>query len=332
MCADILIVGAGMAGVSAALWAQRLGLSCVVLEQAAQMGGQLHKIYNTIPDYPGVWCDGQGFLARLREQCQAFQIVPICNTTVERVWTETESRMWAKQTGQTEQTGQVEQEEMVEYRYVTCSEQRVMGTRALVVASGLQARRWQVPVAGRFIREGVFYTFSGQREAFVGKHACVLGGGDGAFENALMMAEVCPRVTILCRGQKPRARLHFQERVASHPRIDLRLGCNILSVRGQQQVEEIELQDREGFHTLPVEVILVKIGMEPQSQWLREICKQDREGYLCVDGEQRTSDAWIWAVGDVCTPRDPSLSVAAGQACVAIRSIERTLSLRENKK
>lgn len=295
---DVVIVGAGMAGVASALWGHRLDLSFVLLEESERWGGQLHCIHNPIPDYPGLQTDGAGFVEQLQAQMDALGVAPLIDTAVDAV-------DWKRQ--------------------IVRSGERAWRARALVIATGLRKRPLPAPGAERLLGKGLEMTFSGAREAFAGRRACVVGGGDGAFENALMMAEVCPQVSILYRGDQVRARESFQQEVAEHPNIEVCLCTDVLEVHGDERVAGLTVRTPEGQARWDTEAVLVKIGMEPQVEWLGDDGPEQSEGYLRVDREQRTTLSWVWAVGDVCSPRDPSLSVAAGQACVAMRAIERTL-------
>ncbi|TNE52216.1 MAG: NAD(P)/FAD-dependent oxidoreductase [Deltaproteobacteria bacterium] len=296
---DVVIVGAGMAGLAAALWGKRLGLECVVLEQSQQLGGQLHKIHNTIPDYPGLVCDGAGLVTQLESQLNALEIAPRCNAMVQRVdW---------------------------ENQVVVCDEVQ-FETQALVIATGLEQRRLRVPGSEKWEDAGVYLSYNGHKEEFAGRAACIVGGGDGAFENATMMADECPHITIVYRGTSPRARQSFQEQVDGLSNVEVLYESDVVKVNGEESVTGVEIQGPDGTRSLEVEAVLVKIGMEPRTRWMGENSPKLSKGYLTVDASQQTSLPWVWAVGDVCTPQDPSLSVAAGQACLAMRAIERRLS------
>lgn len=295
---DVVIVGGGMAGIAAALWGKRLDLQCVVLEQAERLGGQLHKIYNIIPDYPGLVCDGAGVVAQLEQQLNALEIVPRRNAEVLGV-------DWETKTIQCE-TGAIQ-------------------AQALVVATGLEQRRLGVAGSEPLLGKGVYLSYNGHKEAFAGRRACIVGGGDGAFENAVMMAGVCPHVTIVYRGTSPRARRSFQEEVEQLPNVDVVYESNVVRVNGEEGVSGVEIHGPTGSSVLDVDVVLVKLGMEPRTRWMGDQRPECERGYLKVNASQQTSIPWVWAVGDVCTPLDPSLSVAAGQACLAMRAIEREL-------
>ncbi len=295
---DVVIVGAGMGGVSAAIWGHRLGVPCFLLEQQEQIGGQLQHIHNIIPDYPGLVCDGAEFSAQLCSQLTQLGIVPQLGGSVQDVDVKSRSIRVGGQ-------------------WISC--------KAMVVATGLRKRHLRADGAEALMGRGLAMSFSGQREMFAGRKICLVGGGDGAFENALMMVESCPHVTIVCRGRHPRARSSFLERVQAHPAIDILLESEVVAVEGTSWVEAVRIQGPTSCERLAVEAVLVKIGMEPQVEWLKGTGVAQQHGYLQVNHAQQTSIPWIWAVGDVCTPLDPSLSVAAGQACLAMRSIERYL-------
>lgn len=295
---EVAIVGGGVGGVAAALWCHRLALDCVLLEGGSRLGGQLFHIHNTIPDYPGVLCDGAGFAEHLTSQLSALDIVPQLDAIVQEVCLE---------------SGDVH------------TTRGLVKAKALIVATGSRRRRLPVPGAKRLLGRGVSYTYSGNRGMFVGRRTCIVGGGDGAFENALMLVDTSPEVTLVMRRRDARARQDFVDAVHLHPRISLVCESQIVSIEGEEHVSSVCLQGPEGTTSIDAEAVLIKIGLEPVVDWLGGCCELGAGGTLVVDQEQRTSHPKVWAVGDVCTAVDPSISVAAGQACFAVRAIKRVL-------
>lgn len=148
----------------------------------------------------------------------------------------------------------------------------------------------------------------------------MIGGGDGAFENALMLAECCPEVFLLVRS-KPRARADFVRTVRERGEIEIIEGAEVLEIVGKGEVEGVSYRFGGERRFLPVERVLIKIGLQPNSEWLGGFCRTLPSGHLWTERNLRTSSPRIWAIGDLVELKHPSLSTALGQACIAVREI-----------
>jgi thioredoxin reductase (NADPH) len=287
----------------------------------------LHYIHNLIEDYPGLWCNGSELVDRLQRQLTRLEIIPHLGVEIRGI-DPSRSGLYL--------------------------DHKWLDAKAIVIATGARRRKLQVEGAESLLGKGISYTYNGDKALFTGRDACIIGGGDGAFENALMMADICKSVTIIYRGAKARSRRDFVSRVTNHPKIKLMPKTEVLAIQGTQWVEglwleqippiserdddlvQTHIEDIEQHHQLPsitqgrefmpANAVLIKIGFELQSDWLAGHCLRTDTGHICVDQEQRTSLHNVWAVGDICALRDPSLSVAVGHGCIAMRSIERMLS------
>jgi thioredoxin reductase (NADPH) len=151
----------------------------------------------------------------------------------------------------------------------------------------------------------------------------IVGGGDAAFENALILAEAGCQVTLVVRGA-PRARARFRERVAADPRIERFEGSRVVAILGRQEVEAVELETSAGQRTLPTAAVFVKVGQIPNSEWCRGALLLDAEGYLQNSGSE-TSATWVWIAGDVAHPLVPTVAAAAAGATNAVAGIRKLL-------
>lgn len=295
---EVAIVGGGIGGIATALWCRRLALRCALLERSDRLGGQLHAIHFSIPDFPGVMSDGPGFADKLASQLKQIGIVPQLNTDVQEV-------------------------DLASGCLLT--NQGRLSAQAIVAATGARRRRLSVPGAEALLGKGLSYTFSGDKGTFIGRPICIVGGGDGAFENALHAAACCPHITLVVRSQKSRARKDFIERVMKHPKIEVLFESEVSAIHGEHCVTGASVQTPSGARCLDVKAVLIKIGLETVTSWLPETCKLTEHGTLPVDDSQRTPYPRLWSVGDLCTGIDPSLSAAVGQASMAVRDIKRAL-------
>jgi len=162
-----------------------------------------------------------------------------------------------------------------------------------------------------------------ERDALAGEDVCVVGGGDAAAENALLLAEVCPTVTLVHRGKRLSARAEFAERVAGDHRINVFTESRLLSIEGRERVETIEVK-RDGAikpFRMAVRGVVIRVGVEPNSELFREQLHTDERGYAVVTGEQETSVEMVFAAGDLSNPQAPTVSGAVGAGATAAKVI-----------
>jgi len=299
---ELLIVGAGPAGVAAALWARGLDLSVRVLDGAPEPGGQLHAVHFHPGDVPGFeQGDGPVLAAAYARQLEASR---------------TELRADCVATAlEPPRDGHA-------LPAVQLSTGERMEGAAILIATGVRRRHLEVPGERELEGRGVSYSATLDRARFAGRRIVVVGGGDAAFENALLLAAAGCDVTLLVRGA-PRARGEFRARVADEPRIRVREGARVLAVLGEEGVRGVRFRQGDDEAELPAEGVVVKVGTLPNSEWCRGAVAQDAEGFVRVDERMATTATRVWAAGDVTRPHPPSIPVALGhgaQAVAAIRS------------
>ena len=299
MSRDLLIVGAGPAGVSAALWARSLDLEALVLERAV-VGGQLHLIHFPLRNVAGsLGLTG----AELAERLAA----PLCPALAPRTGAEV-----------------VALDPVVPR--VTLADGETLEARAVLLTSGARRRTLDAPGAARLAGHGVSHSATRDRDRFAGRDIVVVGGGDAAYENALILADAGCHVTLVIRGA-PRARARFGERVAARREIMVRDRAEVAEVLGGAEVRAVRLAFAGGGgETIECAGVVVKIGMIPNSECFRGAIELDPQGFVRVDASLRTSHPHVWAAGDLVRPPASGIPVAWGQAAMAVESIRRALA------
>lgn len=301
---DVLIIGAGPAGLSAARWCDELGLDTLVLEQSEEVGGQLLSIHNPVDNYLGLHAaNGRELRERFVEHTKD------CDFDL---WTNVEI------------AGVDLKAKRVTLR--SCEELKAI---AIIIASGLRRRKLGIPGEDEFIGRGIIESSAG-RQAFAGKDVCVIGGGDAAAENALLLAEVCPTVTLVHRGKKLRARREFAEQLHTNHCITEFHESVVHRIIGREHIEAVEIE-RSGAikpFQMAVQGVIVRIGFAPNSELFREQLELDERGYVLISGAQETSRENVFAVGDVANPLSPTISGAVGAAATAAKVIASRLQKR----
>jgi thioredoxin reductase (NADPH) len=295
---DVIIIGAGPGGLSAALWCDELGLDTLVLESEPEVGGQLLRVHNRVENYLGVEAaDGR----ELRDLFAA----------------QTEGRdfdLWT----------QVEIEEVdLRAKRVRLRSGEELACIALVIATGVRRRRLGVPGEREFEGRGVLSSGALERERVAGEDVLVVGGGDAAAENALLLAESCATVTLVHRGPKLSARREFAERVQGDHRITVFTESTLERVFGSDRVESVEIQRAGALKAMRMAVrgVLIRVGVEPNSELFTGQLHTDARGYIITDGQHETSAEMVFAVGDISNPRAPTVSGAAGAGATAAKVI-----------
>lgn len=297
---DVAIIGAGPAGISAGIWAQSLELRYTLLESAAVMGGQLRRVYNRIVDYAGEPAQNGTELAdRLLRHAESLGVTIRPTSAATSVDLE---------------------------RGVVATDSGSYDTRFVVLGTGVRARVLGVPGEAEFVGRGVSPSASRYAEQFRDRRVLVVGGGDAAFEEALILAEVCSHVTLMHRTDRFRSRVDFRNRVASHPRIDLVEFGDLLAIEGADAVERARVRLRGVESTLEVEGVFVCAGVVPNSELVASLVPLDPRGYVTVDAQMRTSHERLYAVGDVRSGSSLTIAAAVGEAATAIKDIQRRLT------
>jgi thioredoxin reductase (NADPH) len=303
---DVIIIGAGPAGLSAAFWCDELGLDTLVLEQG-KIGGQLHQIYNPIENYLGLSTrNGEELLDRFAAKVAAADF---------DLWTETS----------------IESVDLKAKKISLHSGEELQAI-ALIIASGVRRRALGIPGEREFAGRGIIESGTRDQKLFAGNDVCVVGGGDAAAENALLLAEVCPTVTLVHRGKKLRARREFVERLQSNHCITVFTESILTRIIGNEEVEAVEIQRREGLKPFQIAVrgVLIRIGIEPNTELFRGQLQLDEQGYISVDSQQQTSVAFVFAIGDVADPLAPTISGATGDGATAAKVIASRLNARNS--
>jgi thioredoxin reductase (NADPH) len=304
---DVVIIGGGPAGVSAAVWCADLGLSAVVLEREREPFGQLRWIHNPIANYLGVRAqNGAELIERFEET----------------------ARLW----GVRIDTGAVVESVDCKRRVVTLAGGRgEIAGRALFLATGIRRRTLGVPGEDRFVGKGILRSGAGERENVKGKRVVVVGGGDAAAENALLLAEFARRVHLVHRRDRLAARPEFYRAVESSPNIETIFESEIVELVGGERLEKVDIKGPDGSVTrLPVDHFIARIGVAPNSEIVAGQLDLDPAGYILVDAESRTSVHAIYGLGDVANPTSPTISTATGTAATAAKSVFTLLTAQKS--
>lgn len=295
---DAVIIGAGPAGISAAIWCADLGLSHVVLEKDDDIGGQLNWTFNRIVNYPGLLMDnGAEMLTHLRSHSNA--IAANIRTSSSVAFVDLNKRIVGLNSGEQLRFG------------------------ALVIATGVRRRTLEVPGEIEFAGRGILSSGAREIGRVAGKNVVVIGGGDAAVENASMMSKTAGHVTVLNRSRHFRARSDFLDHAARQANVQLIENMRVRRFIGDSSLTAVEAEDIETGERFQyaAEASLIRIGVVPNSEEFADLITLDRDGYIATDKNGMTNLEGIYAVGDVAHPDQMTLSNAAFSASAAVRDM-----------
>jgi thioredoxin reductase (NADPH) len=303
---DVLIIGAGPAGLSAALWCDELGLDTLVLERNAAVGGQLHAVFNPIENYPGLRAgNGNEFLDLFSGQITEADFDLWTNVEIETVDLKTKK--------------------------VRLRSGEELQAISMIIATGVRRRRLGIPGEEEFVGHGIIESPGRDRQNFAGMDVCVIGGGDAAVENALLLADVCPTVTLVHRSKKLKARPTFTQQLQGQHCITVFPESVVTRILGNEEVEAVEILRKDALKPFQMAVrgVTIRIGVEPNTESFAGQLQLDEQSYAVVTGQQETSVANVFAVGDVSNPLAPTIIGAAGAGATAAKVIASRLYGRQ---
>ena len=303
---ELIIIGGGPAGYTAALYAARANLQPLVIE-GFQWGGQL-MITSDVENYPGYaeGVLGPEMMKDFRRQAERFGTEFITDDVTRVDFSERPFRVW------------VEDEE---YR-----------ANAVIVATGASARKLGLDSEQRLQGRGVTYCAVCDAAFYPDKHVYVVGGGDSAMEEALFLTKFARRVTIVHRREEFRASQIMLDRTRAHEKIDFELNAVVEEVLGDIGIEGLRLRDTQTGETRDVaaEGLFVAIGHDPNTQLFLDQLDHDDAGYLVTKpGTTETNVPGVFAAGDVQDHVYRQAVTAAGSGCMAALDAERYLAALE---
>jgi thioredoxin reductase (NADPH) len=317
--ADLLVLGAGPAGLTAAQYGARANLKTVVLEQMAP-GGQALNI-DVLENYPGNVGRGDrpprsgfDFCEDLHNQAKAFgaQFIMEGAASVARV-TAGESLPLRDSAvcGGVNSSG-------VPCFTVTLQSGKALRAPAVILATGAEHRKLAVPGEAEFSGRGVSYCATCDGPFFKGRRILVVGGGDAACDEAQYLSRLTDTVILIHRKSMFRAQKALAERTLVNPHITVHFNTRLLEIRGETRVMSVILEGPGGSREEPMDAVFIFAGSVPQTAPVKDLGLQfDEAGYVITDQHMETAVPGLFAAGDVRSGPFRQVVVAAGEGAVA---------------
>ncbi len=293
---DLIIIGGGPAGLTAALYAKRAGLKILLVEKMI-LGGMASTTY-FIENYPGFpeGISGMELSQRFQDQAKRLGI----------------EISWGNAIGVKNKKN---------HREVTV-DGKPIAAKALIIATGTEAEKIGVPGEDEFRGRGVSYCATCDGAFYKDKNIMVVGGGNAAIEEAFFLTRYGKKVSVVHRRDKLRAEKILGDRAIANPKIYFFWNSVVEEIKGKQKVEAVVLFDLQSKKRIkvPIDGIFIYTGSKPNSDIVKDIVKLDAKGFIKVDENMKTSAEGIYAAGDIIVKPLRQIVTAASDGATAAES------------
>ncbi|MCB9800285.1 MAG: thioredoxin-disulfide reductase [Candidatus Omnitrophica bacterium] len=290
---DVVIIGGGGAGLTAALYTSRAKLSTILFEKLTP-GGQI-ALTDLVENYPGFpeGIMGPEISMKMEEQAKKYGTQIMYKQVTEIL--KTQSGFEVKTSDETYQS------------------------QTIILATGASFRMLNIPGEKELTGKGVSYCATCDGAFFKGKEIVVVGGGDSALQEGLFLTRFATKVTIIHRRDQLRASAILQERAKSNSKIEFIWDTVIEKINGAQKVEGVTLKNVKTGETkeFVTDGIFIFIGHDPNSSFLKGFVETDEKGYVLTNNSVKTSVPGVFAAGEIRLGATKQLVAACGEGCEA---------------
>lgn len=295
---DVIIIGGGPGGLSAAFWCAELGLKALLLEKDDEFGGQLLRTFNEIKNHLGVEAaNGREMRDIFLRQVENKDFTRVSGCSVISV-------------------------DLIEKTVVTGDGSRY-SSRAVIIATGVSRRKLGIPGEAEFYGRGILDSGEKSKNDVVGKRIVIVGGGDAALENALILSRAADRVFVVHRRSEFSARAEFVEGCRRNKKIEFITNARAAAITGNTAVEAIKLENILSGTTSRIEAdaVLIRVGEEPNTELFRGQIELDHAGFVRIDANCATDVSRVFAIGDVANPMALTISSAVGMGAISAKAV-----------
>ncbi len=297
---DLIIIGAGIAGQTAAIYASRKRMNFLLLTK--EFGGQFLESGEVL-NYPGIIKTTGAEFSSVMEKQLEFNRVKVNEGGVEKI----------------EKTG--------EGFRVFC-DRKTYDTKALIIATGAMPRKLNVPGEGEFTKKGVTYCSVCDGPLFSGMDIAVVGGGNSALEAVDFTGDIARRIYLINRGREFNAHEYLIERIRSYKNVEVIAEADTKEILGNKFVTGLRYEKKGRSHKINVKGVIIEIGRIPNTGFLRGFLELDDHDHIAIDCQSRTSVEGVFAAGDCASGHEYQYVISAGQGCMALLKAARYLANR----
>ncbi|OJF77370.1 MAG: thioredoxin-disulfide reductase [Treponema sp. CETP13] len=298
---DFIIIGAGVAGLTAAQYASRANLSALVIDPISQ-GGQVEQIIE-LENYPGIYpaISGFDFIKAMTEQTLSFGAKIIKDSVISI--------------------------DKPNDKYLVKTKEKEFESHTLLIATGAFRRQLNVPGENEFVGHGVSYCATCDGPFFKNRRIAVIGGGDAACDEATYLATLSDKVTLIHRKGQLRAQKGIAERVLRNPNITVMFNSIVKEIKGDTVVKSLLLENSKTHEESNFETdgVFVFIGMIPRSELVENLPK-DEAGYIITNEKMETKFPGMYVAGDIRSKSFRQIVTACADGAIAANSARSYIS------
>lgn len=301
---DVVIIGAGPAGLAAAIYAKRARLSCVVIEKTGGAGGQALSTYE-VDNYPGMPGIGGFELSQaFREHCDKLDVTFVTDEVVG-----------------------IEAEHEIKQVF---AQENNYECRSIIIATGARHAKLNVPGEKEFSGMGVSYCATCDGAFFRNRTVVVVGGGDVAAEDAIFLARACAKVYVVHRRNEMRAAGTLQEALFALPNVEMIWNSTVEEIVGDDAVTGVVLKDVQTNTTSKIDAdgVFIAVGIIPNSNEFTGKLAVNNEGYIVAGEDCRTSIPGVYAAGDVREKQLRQIVTAVADGANAVTGAQKFISVK----
>lgn len=298
---DVVIIGAGMAGLTAAIYCGRMNFNTLVLENGL-VGGQIANAVG-IENYPGfVSINGGDLIATIQQQAENFGAIIDEFDEIEHVTLKTSPK-------------------------IVETQEKIYETDVVIIASGMNRRKLPLREEKKFSGRGVHYCELCDGHAYDGKIIAVAGGGNAAVDAAHFLTKYAKKLYLIHRSEL-RADDYSQKRLRGNEKVEILLQTEIKALHGEKKLEKVDVLDKKSgeMKTLAIDGIFVNIGVEPNTELFKDELKLTESGRIQASEDCRTEIEGVFAAGDVREKKFRQLTTAAADGTISALLAEKYLA------
>lgn len=295
---DLIIVGSGPAGLTAAIYAMRAKLNTLVIEESGVSGGQVLTTYD-VDNYPGMpGISGYDLAMKMKEHADKLGSRYVEGTALK-----------------------IKEEGAVK---IIVTSNGNYAARAVIIATGATHAKLSVPGEEEFAGMGVSYCATCDGAFFKNKITAVVGGGDVAAEDAIFLARFCEKVYLIHRRNELRAAGILQDALKATPKIEIIWDSTVTGIQGEEQVEDITIKNvkTNTEKKLKVNGIFIAVGIHPNTKAYGSLLKTNQGGYIVADETGVTNIPGIFVAGDARTKQLRQIVTAVSDGANAVTSVQ----------
>ncbi|AJG96838.1 thioredoxin-disulfide reductase [Clostridium beijerinckii] len=303
---DLIIIGGGPAGLTAAMYAGRAKLDTLLLENEL-VGGQVRNSY-TIENYPGFKSIGGGDLADIfQEQARDLGANIDEFDSIEKIYIS-------------------DDEKIIE------TESYVYQPKAVIIATGAAPRKLPIPQEEQFSGRGIHYCAICDGALYQGKKVAVVGGGNSALEESIFLTRFAEKVYLIRRYDYFKGEQSLIDEVFNNPKIEVLLNKDLIQANGKEFLESVIIKDTktQESSSLDVNAVFGYIGTEPRTKEVKDYIKLNEQGYIITDEDLQTNIQGVYAAGDVRQKKYRQITTAVSDGTIALLNAEKYI-LRKRK-